>query len=69
MELQNKIPCEHCGKTFFPERRWQRFCSTPCRVQAWNKRHPRQSIGQNFGVVPDEPGGTVRLQADKGNAV
>jgi hypothetical protein len=56
MEVQKKIPCEYCGKPFFPERQWHRFCSTPCRVRGWNKRHPRQSIDQGFKIVSDEPG-------------
>ncbi|MBZ5496647.1 MAG: hypothetical protein LAP85_09605 [Acidobacteriia bacterium] len=59
MEPQKKIPCENCGKLFYPERPWQRFCSTHCRVIAWGRRHPRLPIAEGFHVevVPDEPAG------------
>lgn len=31
-----------CGKTFLQKRPWQRFCSTKCRFQEWDKEHPRK---------------------------
>jgi hypothetical protein len=57
--------CDDCGKSFIPERRWQRFCSTPCRVSAWNRRHPRLSVEQGFHVVPDEPGGNRKAAKER----
>ena len=52
-----QIRCEFCGKGFIPERKWQRFCTTPCRVRDWNQRHPRLTVAKGFHVhiVPDEP--------------
>jgi len=29
--------CENCGRKFAPNRRWHKFCSTKCRVEAWYK--------------------------------
>lgn len=36
--------CPKCQTAFKPSRSWQRFCSTPCRWQEWNKTHPRQLV-------------------------
>lgn len=41
-----QIVCEHCGKRFMPERKWQRFCSTRCHVREWSKTHPRVLLGK-----------------------
>jgi hypothetical protein len=27
--------CPGCGRNFRAKRQWQRFCSGPCRYQAW----------------------------------
>ena len=31
------VLCRACGREFSPSRHWQRFCSTECRKQSWNK--------------------------------
>ena len=31
--------CTHCQKPYTPNRRWQKFCSTKCRVDYNRKQH------------------------------
>jgi hypothetical protein len=33
-----------CGKTFHPQRHWQKFCSTRCRFRAWDADNPRVRV-------------------------
>ena len=40
----DRIHCGHCHAQFTPRRRWQRFCSTACRIADWNEMNPRQPI-------------------------
>jgi hypothetical protein len=35
-----------CGKAFAVFRKWQTYCSSACRVAAWQARHPRIDIDE-----------------------
>lgn len=37
----DKRKCEFCGRIFEPRRRWQKFCSSICRVSAWHASRVR----------------------------
>lgn len=43
-ERLKERPCAHCGVTFRPTRRWQKFCQGTCRWAAWDEAHPRQGV-------------------------
>jgi endogenous inhibitor of DNA gyrase (YacG/DUF329 family) len=34
-----KVECGFCGLRFAPKRRWQRFCSSKCRLRGYWKTH------------------------------
>jgi predicted nucleic acid-binding Zn ribbon protein len=38
--------CLMCGKAFAVFRKWQTYCSSACRVAAWQARHPRIDIDE-----------------------
>jgi len=35
------IHCAFCGHWFRRTRKWQRFCSTPCRKAQWRKERDK----------------------------
>ena len=37
-------PCVQCGKLFAPKKRWQRFCSNPCRIAHFKRDAPPKSV-------------------------
>lgn len=58
--------CEACGEPFTPYRPWQRFCSSTCRKQAWERRHPRvepadQVKPLRISLVIDPASGRTRI--------
>jgi len=36
-KIYQPIKCANCGQIFTPNRKWQKFCSSYCRVQFWYK--------------------------------
>lgn len=36
--------CALCGKPLIRHRPWQVYCTTNCRVKAWNRKHPRTKV-------------------------
>lgn len=36
--------CLHCKKKIIFKRKWQKYCSSKCRWESWNKRNPRIKI-------------------------
>lgn len=50
--------CEHCGETYFPRQRNQRFCGSVCAI-AWHQDERRRGIellrNARLGPVLPEP--------------
>lgn len=47
--------CHYCGKSYVPRRRYvQRYCSTSCRVNAFNRRKKPSPIVPVEGCSPPE---------------
>lgn len=40
-QQKERFTCAYCGKRALRARRWQRFCSPACRLNAWNDANPR----------------------------
>lgn len=35
-----------CENTYTQKRKWQRFCSRQCRMEQWDRTHPRKALGE-----------------------
>jgi len=60
--------CEHCGKTYTPERptRESRFCSTACRsAAAWEKRKAEHPATRGPGRPPKRKPGKLDLKNER----
>lgn len=44
-----KTTCQNCQKEYQPKRRGGKFCSTACRVSAWEKAQPLSSAASQAG--------------------
>lgn len=44
-----KATCQNCQKEYQPKRRSSKFCSTACRVSAWEKAQPLASAASQAG--------------------
>lgn len=41
----SKRICRYCSIEYTPKRDWQKYCSSNCRVKAWDKDNPRVKQG------------------------
>lgn len=42
--------CKACAKEFYPKRKWQLFCSNPCRYE-WNAKEAEQAAKRTEEIV------------------